>query len=176
MNIQRRSTAAPLIVVALLMLAMLGVGSWHSRAADDDTLRLAGPLQGPETLDPAQVRDLSSIGILRQIYRGLVYYDENMMPVPEISSAYQISDDGLTYTFTLREGATFHDGSPVTADDVVFSLSRAVDPDTANGDISALGGPQFLSDIAGYSAVLSGEADLLEGVRALDDVTVQIEL
>ncbi len=158
------------------MIAALSVGSWQAGAADDDTLHLAGPVQGPETLDPAQVRDLSSVTMLRQIYRGLMYYDADLNPVPELAESVEVSDDGLQYTFTLRDGATFHDGRQIVADDVLFSLSRAVNPDTVEGDLSLLGGPAFLSDIAGFQDVLNGEADDLSGIQIVSERVVQITL
>lgn len=176
MNVIRGRTSTPLLIVCALLIAVAGFGSWQAGSADDDTLRLAGPIQGPETLDPAQVRDLSAVTMLRQIYRGLMYYDDDLNPVPEIAESVTVSDDGLHYRFTIRDGTTFHDGSPIVADDVLFSLSRAVDPDTVEGDLSLLGGPAFLSDIVGYRDVLNGNLDELAGITVVSDKAVEITL
>jgi ABC-type transport system substrate-binding protein len=81
----------------------------------DQTLHLAGPVQGPETLDPVLARDLSTAFIVRQIYRGLVGFDADLHPVPELADRIEISADGLTYTFHLRDGVTFQDGQPIRA-------------------------------------------------------------
>jgi ABC-type transport system substrate-binding protein len=169
----RRSRIWRTLVVFSLVSLLAAALADGSTAQDDraNALRLAGPLQGPETLDPAQIRDLSSATLLRQIYRGLVYYDDALNPVPELAESFVMSEDGKSYTFRLRAGATFHDGDRITADDVAFSLSRAVNPDTVEGDLSLLAGPAFLSDIAGFGEVYSGEADFLSGITvAADDV------
>ncbi len=142
----------------------------------EQVLRMAGPSNGPESLDPAFSRDLSSAFLIRQIFRGLTRLDANLNPVPEIANRIEISADGLTYTFHIRDDATFQNGRPINADDVVFSLSRAVNPATANGDTSYLGGPTFLSDIDGFAEVMAGETDSLTGVTAIDAATVQIVL
>lgn len=142
----------------------------------DQTLRLAGPIDGPETLDPAFARDLSTAFIARQVFRGLTKFDANLRPVPELASRIEISADGLEYTFTLRENATFQDGRRITADDVLFSLQRALDPATAGGDASLLGGPTFLSDIEGAAQVIAGETHTLSGVTAVNASTVRIRL
>lgn len=142
----------------------------------DQVLRLTGPSQGPATLDPAFSRDLSSAFLIRQLFRGLTRLDRDLNPVPELADRIEISPDGLTYRFSLRADATFQNGRPVDADDVVFSLTRAVNPATAAGDITQLGGPTFLSDIAGYDALIAGESDSLSGIVALDAATVEITL
>src|SRR3954452_23945181 len=102
----------------LLLLPVLAVPSSITRAADS-RLNLAGPVVGPETLDPAQVRDLSSLVMFRQIFRGLMLYDDNLNPQPEIAKSVDISEDGLTYSVSLRANATFQDGTPITSDDVL---------------------------------------------------------
>jgi oligopeptide transport system substrate-binding protein len=165
---------ARLLTVVAIAVAFASIG--EAGAQRENVLRLAGPVQGPETLDPAQTRDLSTVSILRQIYRGLVFYDDDLQPVPELAESYDVSEDGLAYTFLLRSDATFQDGSPLTADDVAFSLARAVDPDTVEGDTSLLAGPSFLSDIEGYDDVITNESDELSGVESIDDRTVKITL
>lgn len=175
----RRESFRLRVICAILLVAILGVGLVGGspvRADRENVLRLAGPLQGPDTLDPAQVRDLSATTFLRQIYRGLVYYNNALEPVPELAESFSISEDGLTYTFHIRPGATFQDGRQITAADVAFSLSRAVNPDTAGGDRSILAGPAFLSDIAGFDTVYSGDADLLSGIHVLSDTALTITL
>jgi len=148
----------------------------NATPSGEQVLRMAGPSNGPESLDPAFSRDLSSAFLIRQIFRGLTRLDADLNPVPEVADRIEISADGLTYTFHIRENATFQSGRPINADDVVFSLSRAVNPVTAGGDTSYLGGPTFLSDIRGFSAVIAGESEALSGVTAIDAATVQIVL
>ena len=166
-----------LIVTVLILGVAIGGRAERSRSADHgNELRLAGPVQGPETLDPAQMRDLSTVTLLRQIYRGLIYYDDNLNPVPELAQSYDVSPDGLTYSFVVREGATFQDGSPITADDVAFSLSRAVNPATVEGNASLLAGPTFLSDIAGFADVMNGQASTLGGIDVKSESELSISL
>lgn len=162
-------------MVALIAIAGIGVSSpTPARAAG--TLNLAGPVYPPETLDPAQLRDLSGVVLMRQIYRGLMLYDDDLNPVPEVAESYALSDDGLTYDFVLRNNATFQDGTPITAQDVAYSLNRAVDPDTVEGDTSLLGGPAFLSDIAGFEDVYSNATDEMSGIEVKSDSELAITL
>lgn len=142
----------------------------------DQVLRLAGPADGPESLDPARSRDLASAFLIRLSFRGLTRLDGDLQPVPELAERIEISADGLTYTFLLRDGVSFHDGLAIEASDVVASLTRALSPSTANGEIARLGGPTFLSDIDGAGEVMSGAAAELRGVEALDERTVRIRL
>lgn len=139
-------------------------------------LRLAGPYQGLVSLDPALSRDLETNFIVRQVCRGLVGYDETLTPVPELSGTIEISDNRLAYTFTLRDDARFHDGRRIEPEDVRFSLSRAVDPATAGGDLAQLPGPTYLREIVGADAVMRGEADKMSGIEVLDGQSVRISL
>src|SRR3989304_2114352 len=92
-------------------------------------LRLAGP--DPLTLDPACTSDVGSPEDIMEMFSGLVTFDRDLNLVPDIAERYEISDDGTVYTFHLRRGVKFHDGSrQVTADDFKFSMERALDPDT----------------------------------------------
>ena len=77
-----------------------------------------------DTLHPTDFSTTVELGVLNQIYDTLLYYspDGTKDPEPRIAESYEISDDGLDYTFHLRDDVTFHDGTPVTADDVVFSI------------------------------------------------------
>lgn len=139
-------------------------------------LRIAGPPDGPDTLDPAQARDVDTAFLSREIFRGLTRLDVQLQPQPELAQQIVISADGLEYTITLRVNATFQDGNPITSDDVVFSLERALDPDTAGGDLSRLGGPTYLADIMGAADVMAGRTHVLAGVQKLDERTVRIRL
>lgn len=171
-------SARPALLVVCLLIASLLISTVATlgQAQEPDELRLAGPASGPETLDPVLTRDISTVAILRQIYRGLVYYDDELNPAPELAADYLVSEDGLTYEFTLRDGISFHDGRLITAEDVVYSLSRSVDPDSAGGDASLIAGPAFLSDIVGFAEVYTGETDMLAGVTAVSDRIVRIRL
>jgi peptide/nickel transport system substrate-binding protein/oligopeptide transport system substrate-binding protein len=139
-------------------------------------LRLAGTIEDPAPLDPAVARDVNSAFMTRQVFRGLTRFDENLEPVPELAQRIEISADGLTYRIQLRDDARFADGSPITAQDVAFSLTRALSPQTAADAGAALAGPSYLGDIAGADEVIRGEASELTGLRVVDDRTVEIDL
>src|SRR3972149_4315275 len=101
--------------------------------AADQTLRvrLAGE---PQTLDPQVTGFDVDISIVKQLFRGLFYYDgPDMNVVPAVATKLPtkgdgISDDGLTYTIELRDDMTWSDGKPVTAGDFVYALKRLFDP------------------------------------------------
>lgn len=139
------------------------------------TLALAIGSSDP-TFDPALVRDASSSFLVRQLFRGLVRLDSELNVVPDLAERITISDDGLTYTFTLRANAVFHDGKTIDAAAVKYSLERATDPALAGGRGAQLPGATYLSDILGAADRLAGKATTLQGVRVVDPRTVEIRL
>ena len=148
----------------------------NSNPTGEQLLRLAGTTIDPVPLDPAFARDVNSAFMTRQVFRGLTKFDQNLEPTPELAEKIEIAPDGLTYRFTLSDKARFADGRRITADDVVYSLRRALDPRTAQEAGAALAGPSYLNDIKGASAFINGETDELPGLAALDDSTVEITL
>src|SRR5690554_2162377 len=83
----------------------------------------------PRTLDPATTHGGPSDAI-GAIFSGLVTLDTNLQVQPDLAAGWTVSDDGTLYTFYLRRNALFHDGRPVTAQDVIFSWERAAHPAT----------------------------------------------
>lgn len=143
----------------------------------EQTLTLAGGIEAPRTFDPALVRDATTSFLARQVYSGLLKLDERLEPAPDLAIALPaISPDRLTYTFTLREGALFHDGTPVTAEAVKQSLERATDPRLAGGDGRMLPAATYLIDIKGAAERLRGERPDLAGVRVTGPRTLEITL
>lgn len=124
----------------------------------------------PVTFDPAMCQDVETNQMLQQAYEGLVQYDKNNKIVPCLAETWDVSKDGLTYTFHLRPAA-FQNGMPVTADDVAFSLRRALDP-----KLSSPVAAQYLGDIVGALDVYSGKATELKGVRVVDPKTVAVTI
>ena len=135
----------------------------------DQVLRLVG--DEPETLDPALAGDVDSSTYILQIFSGLVGLNEKLEVVPDIAERWEVSADGTVYTFYLRPGVTFHDGKPVTAHDVKYSIERSCDP--ATGSRTA---PLYLDDIVGAKDRLEGRATEVSGVRVVDDRTVEITI
>lgn len=110
--------------LALLAAACLCMAvSMTSFAADKSDIVVAVDAD-VDTLHPTDFSTTVELGVLNQIYDTLLYYspDGTKDPEPRIAESYEISDDGLDYTFHLRDDVTFHDDTPVTADDVVFSI------------------------------------------------------
>ncbi|PYE50387.1 ABC transporter substrate-binding protein [Deinococcus yavapaiensis] len=87
--------------------------------------------QDPPQLDPALATATSEYHVLRQMFDTLVGYDQKMRPIPAIAKSWKISPDGLTYTFNLRTGVKFHDGTNLDATAVKFSLDRNMTMDTS---------------------------------------------
>jgi ABC-type transport system substrate-binding protein len=125
----------------------------------------------PTTLDPALVQDGPTIDLLQNMYEGLVGWNEKNEVVPLVAKSWKISPDGKTYTFTLREGITFANGDPITAEDVRYSLARSLDHRVASP--VAL---DYLDDIAGAKAFADGKTADLAGVAVVDPKTVRITL
>jgi len=129
------------------------------------------PGADPPTLDPALVGDETSARYVLEIFSGLMTIDKDLQIVPDIAESWEVSEDGTVYTFHLRKDVKFHNGRPLTAQDVKYSLERACDPDT--GSITA---DTFLGGIVGAKEKLRGEADEVSGVKVLDDYTLEITL
>ncbi|GAB4570727.1 MAG: ABC transporter substrate-binding protein [Anaerolineae bacterium] len=107
------------VLVAVLSATFFAFGA----AAQDDAILRVG-MRSPVTLDPALGTNDPEVLFNRQIYDYLVDLSPSGELVPALATNWQISDDGLTYTFDLAEGVTFHDGSPFTSADVVFTFNR----------------------------------------------------
>ncbi|CAN5704778.1 ABC transporter substrate-binding protein [soil metagenome] len=116
-------------------LAFLALMAFGVVLAQSGTLELA--VDGsPAGLDPHKVTAFSSFTIINLIYDGLLEINADLQLEGALAESYEISDDGLTYTFTLREGLEFHNGRAVTSDDVVYSLERILDPETGSPQAS----------------------------------------
>jgi oligopeptide transport system substrate-binding protein len=144
--------------------------------SSDQVFRMAGPSDPPRTIDPALVRDTGSAFVARQVFRGLVRLDSNLEPVPDLAREIEIDPEGRLYRFTLPEDITFHDGTPITAQDIKRSIERATDPALTGGDGDALPSRNYLDDIQGARERMDGEREDIPGIRVVDDLTLEIEL
>lgn len=107
------------------------------------------------TLDPAQINQVLQFQITSNVLSGLTHIDPDLTGQGDLATDWTVSDDGLEYTFNLREGVTWHNGDPLTADDVVFTYNRSKDPEQSI-----------------HSANLANFVD----VQAVDNLTVKIIL
>ena len=125
----------------------------------------------PEWLDPNRCSDSTGGEIIWNTFAGLVQaHPVTLEPEPDIATHWDVAPDGRTYTFHLRP-STWSDGRPLTAHDFVWSFRRLVDPRT--GSKYATNGAIF----QGGTAVVAGEAPPESlGVRALDDLTLEVQL
>lgn len=124
------------------------------------------------TLDPALVEDTDSNFPIQALFTGLVTLDDSLAVKPELADHWDVSSDGKTYTFTLKNGVKFSDGSPLTAQDVVYSINRTVLPATKSS-VS-----YYLSLLQDFDKVQNGKIPTLIGdsLIAQDDKTVVIKI
>lgn len=122
------------------------------------------------SLDPINVTDGESIRVTHNIYETLLEYDHNLELQPKLATEYSSSEDGLTWTFQLREGVKFHDGTDFNADAVVFNFERWMDPEN----------PYHEGDFPYYPFLYGGfkgdENHLIESVTATGEHELEIVL
>lgn len=149
-------------LAAMILLAISGTAF-----AADDALYLFNPTTGATMttkLDNPWVNRGDLWKVL--VFRSLFLPDPTLTTVaPDLASAYQISPDGLTYTVTMKKGPTWHDGTPVTADDVVFSIQTALKAAQVNAIYTGV-----FSHIVGADDFVKGGASSLSGLSAKGDV------
>jgi oligopeptide transport system substrate-binding protein len=153
------------IVLALVVLFSLLVSGCS--CSEEVVLNLYGV--DPYTLDPAVSGEMTSHVYLMQLFSGLVRFDDNLEPAPDIAERWEVSNGGRTYTFYLRQDVKFHDGRKLTAEDFKYSWERACAPQT--GSLTAA---TYLGDIVGVSGVLAGQTGEISGVRVVDDYTLEV--
>jgi peptide/nickel transport system substrate-binding protein/oligopeptide transport system substrate-binding protein len=133
---------------------------------------LSVAIQEPATLDPMRISDPASELIARQLYEGLVAWDpiEEKL-VPAAAESWKASPDGMTFTFKLRPGMTFHDGSPVTSREFAFAFDRISQKRNAS-DLA-----YTLQQVAGFDEVNQfGQADHLAGVSTPNDLKLVVQM
>ena len=123
------------------------------------------------TLDPAIGYDWQNWSMIKSLFDGLMDYKPGTTDlVPDLAESYEVAPDGLSYTFKLRKGVKFHNGRELTADDVKWSIERAVRPETQSP------GQGFFNMIAGFADVTAGKAKELSGIEVVDPYTVRVSL
>ncbi len=121
-------------------------------------------------LDPATVTDNNTSIILSMVYSGLVKSNSNLLIMPD-QATWNISPDNKVYTFYLQPGIRFADGTPITAQTYVYSLTRALLPNVQSTTASF-----YEQNILGANDVARGKTKTLVGVKALNPLTLQITL
>ena len=180
-----------LLMAGTMMLGVVGCGSSSDTAgsgsattgtestgsdtaaagSSDMNVMLETPV---ESLDPQQATDGTSFEVIADYTDGLMQMDADGQAVPAIAESYDLSDDGLTYTFHIRSDAKWSNGTSVTAADFVFAWQRAVDPAVASEYAYML---SDIGQIKNAAEIIAGDMDKSElGVTAVDDTTLQVEL
>ena len=127
-------------------------------------------MNNPTTLDPAYVQDQYGVAVVQQIFNGLVQFGPYLMVLPALAETWQVMENGKVYQFVLRKDALFHNGHPVTVEDVVFSISRLL---RVNPPPDIL--PHLLK-INGAQDYKNHESDRIEGLEPVDDHVLRVRL
>ena len=143
-----------LMMVSVMAIALCACGG--DKADEDSLITIGIPQDLDDSLDPHIAEGAGTREVLFNIYEGLVKPNSNGDLEPALASAYQISDDGLVYTFTLREGVTFHNGDTMTAQDVKASLDKCAG--------------------VGEDEALVSAFSIVKEINIVDDSTVEVVL
>jgi oligopeptide transport system substrate-binding protein len=155
-----------LILLALATLACRGGESAPQRRSIVDSR----DTYDPRSLDPALSTDVPTGRAVSYVFDGLTRFTPDARVEPGLAERWDISPNGLTYTFHLRRGVKFHDGTPFSARNVVRTFQRALDPSTKGGRAEPL------APISGSAEFAAGRAKSISGLSAPDDSTVVITL
>ncbi|MBM1219517.1 ABC transporter substrate-binding protein [Ponticoccus sp. SC2-23] len=160
MNVLKMTRRALLATTAAAGLAL---GAAPALAQTPPGVLIVGQIAEPKSLDPHTVTAVNDFRILMNMYDGLVRYAPGTLEVaPSLAESWEISEDGTEYTFNLREGVTFHDGSSLDAEAVVFNFERMLNEDHPYYETGPFPLAFFFSSV--------------QTVEALDELTVKFTL
>ena len=163
------------LVLAVAMVAALVMGCGEKKTTDDTNKKAEKQLTvqigpNPETIDPALNSAVDGGNMILHTFECLLAYDKDGKIVGGQAEKWEQSEDGLTWTFTLRDGLKWSDGTDITAEDFVYSWQRVCDPKTA-----APYAETVLGMVEGYDKAIAGEVEAL-GVKAVDAKTLEVKL
>jgi oligopeptide transport system substrate-binding protein len=169
----KKSYKKILTVATVTLLTLAGCSNGGKTAAEKEKQVLKVGIESElSTADVSLAMDNTACSVMSQVGEGLFSFDETGAAVPALATdKVEPSADGLTYTFTIRDGAKWSDGTPITAKDFDYSWKRTVDPKTAS--------PQayYFEGIKNYKEIAAGTKDKEElGIKALDEQTVEVTL
>lgn len=165
-------------LICASILAMTACGSTgattptpgsNGTAVEQGVLRVAA-LYDISTMDVSQTTDdyMVPMNVFDRLFESEVQSDGSTAIVSSLCESHMVSDDGLTYTFTLKDGIVFSNGNALTADDVQYTFERLLTAGGVNDDIPL--------EVVGAEALQNGEADTLEGFAVIDDTHFSIML
>ncbi len=178
------------LLIRFITLAVLLTTLTSAALAQDaaTTVTTAFSEAQPNTLDPHAARVADEFLVMRNVCEGLTNYDPTTLdPIPALAESWEISEDGTVYTFTLREGVTFFDGSTLDAADVKYSFDRLADANFGTSYTARL----VLGEVVGWDAARPAQPTVgegtptpepiepvagISGVEVVDDMTVSVTL
>jgi peptide/nickel transport system substrate-binding protein len=168
---RRTVPAALLSALSIAIAATTAVGVAHAEEGAQGGSIVVTYKDDIVTLDPAIGYDLVNWSIIKSLFVRLMDYKPGTAElVPSLAESFDISKDGLTYTFKLRKGVKFHNGREIVAQDVKYSLERTNNPKTESP------GAGFFDSIAGMEAYKKGKAKEVSGITVVDPSTVKFTL
>lgn len=180
----RKVRLTSVLIACVMLLAACGGGAKNSANNGNGGEQTASSESGgekilrtnnktePGSLDPAIAKGTHESFVIYQAFEGLMRYDENDELVPGQAESYEVSDDGMTYTFKLRDGLKWSNGDPLTAKDFEYAWKRVIDPELAS-EYSF----QITTYVKGAEEYFNGEGSIDNvGIKALDDKTLEVQL
>ena len=162
-TVRRGATA---VAVILQTIACFG----DNKAPARRTLVDSRDLYDPRSLDPALSTDVPTGRAVAYVFDGLTRFTPDAKVEPSLALRWDVTPDGLTYTFHLRRNVSFQNGTPFVARDVISSWQRALAPSTKSG------AGEFLSPIKGARDYAAGKANTISGLSAPNDSTLVVSL
>src|SRR5258705_2099328 len=160
----RKFAPTVLASISIFLVFTLAAPNQVSALQIDVPLNQALVLEGAESTTPRQYDPHTTFGSGdKRVFSGLVAFDPKLNVTPDLAENWDVSANGMTYAFHLRQNAKFHNGRAVTAQDVFYSLERAAGPALASD--TAL---TYLGDIVGIHEYNSGKADHIAGIKIVD--------
>ena len=157
-------------LLSLSLIGSLSLGFVSPVQAQDNVINLSTNSE-PPTIDPSQSSDTTSGSIIDNVFENLTQITPDQEIVPGAAASWEVSEDGLVYTFKMQEGATWSNGDPVTAKDFEYSWKRMLNPET----LSPRANLYYV--IKGAEAYNTGEGSVDEvGIKAIDDMTFEVTL
>jgi peptide/nickel transport system substrate-binding protein len=158
----------------MTLAAVLGLGTATGALAAGErhggTLVFTAPYGASfATLDVQASPNTQEEFITQAIHRALYSWDSHQnKPVLELADSEDVSEDGTVHTYHLRKNAVFHNGKPLTADDIIYSYKRIASPK------NAFPGASFIANIAGADDYIAGKVEEISGLKKIDDNTLEI--
>lgn len=159
------------LALVLLIVSLIGCNdNGSNKESQVSTLNINLSEEG-KTIDPQLATDVPSSNLLGFVEQGLVIVDENLNFVPGLAKTWEVSSDGLVYTFHLRDNLKWSDGTPLTVQDFKFAWIRALNPETASEYAYIL---YYIKNAENYNSGKVGPDEV--GIKVIDDKTLQVTL